>query len=141
MAHELRDRYIATNDITLPPVDAGPEQGPRATLLHGFPEFWYGWRKQIDFLAGAGYRVLVSDQRGYNLSDKPKGIAAYSLDELAADVIGLIDSVGREKAAVVGHDWGGAVAWWTALHHPGRLERVGILNVPHPAVMQHHLRT
>ncbi|GAB4578377.1 MAG: hypothetical protein Fur0022_11120 [Anaerolineales bacterium] len=100
---------ITTNQLKLHVVQAGPETGELVILLHGFPEFWYGWRKQIPCLAEAGYRVWVPDQRGYNESDKPKGIAAYTLDQLAGDVIGLIDAAGREKAILIGHDWGAAV--------------------------------
>ena len=111
---------------------SGPEQGPLVILLHGFPEFWYGWKSQIGPLADAGFRVLAPDQRGYNLSDKPQGIDKYTLDALADDVVALIDAVGREKARVVGHDWGGIVAWWTAIRHPTRVERLAILNAPHP---------
>jgi len=84
--------------------------------------------------------VLVPDQRGYNTSDKPRGVRAYGIDTLAGDVVGLIDAMGRDKATVVGHDWGAAVAWWTAIAHPDRVERLVILNVPHPIVMQRHLR-
>ncbi|WP_332367528.1 alpha/beta hydrolase [Spirosoma telluris] len=105
-------------------------------LLHGFPEFWYGWRQQIDVLAEAGCWVWVPDQRGYNISDKPTGINAYSLDTLVADVIALIDAAGRKKAVIVGHDWGAAVAWWTAVSYPERVERLVVLNVPHPVVMK-----
>ena len=95
----------------------------RVALLHGFPEFWYAWRHQISYLANAGYRVWVPDQRGYNLSDKPKGIAAYNLDHLANDIIGLIDAAGQQKVFLVGHDWGAAVTWWVANKYPERLER------------------
>ncbi len=136
---KLQHRNFRANGITLHVVEAGPADGPLVILLHGFPEFWYGWRHQIEALANAGYRVLAPDQRGYNLSDKPKEIAAYNLDALAADVIGLIDATGCEKASVVGHDWGGAVAWWTAVKYPQRLERVAILNAPHPKVMRWNL--
>ena len=139
MTSQLKHRQIETNGITLHAVEAGPENGPLVILLHGFPEFWYGWRYQIEALAAAGYRVLAPDQRGYNLSDKPKEISAYNLDELAADVIGLIDASGREKAYVVGHDWGGAVAWWTAVKYPQRVEKLAILNAPHPKVMRSNL--
>src|SRR5205823_4819799 len=100
-----RHRTIATNGIHLHAVEAGPEGGPLLILLHGFPEFWYGWRHQIEPLAAAGFRVLAPDQRGYNLSDKPKRISAYNLDTLARDVLGLIDDAGARKARVVGHDW------------------------------------
>lgn len=109
-------------------------------LLHGFPEYWAGWKKQIDYLAQAGYRVWAPDQRGYNLSDKPKGIAAYNLDELAKDVVGLIDAAGQETAFLVGHDWGAAVAWWVAAKYPERLAKLIILNVPHGSVMKKQLR-
>ncbi len=135
-----RERYIATNGIRLHAIEAGREEDPLVILLHGFPEFWYGWRKQIDPLAAAGYRILVPDQRGYNESDKPEDVRAYTLDALAADVLGLIDDAGRERAVVVGHDWGAAVAWWCALRYPQRIDRIAVLNVPHPLVMQRHVR-
>lgn len=135
------ERFVTTNGVRLHVVEAGPADGPLVVLLHGFPELWYGWRRQIEPLAGAGYRVLVPDQRGYNLSDKPRGVSAYRLDALAGDVVGLIEDAGREKAAIVGHDWGAIVAWWLALTHAERLERLAILNVPHPAVMRRHLRS
>lgn len=133
--------FINTNGrnggpIRLHVVQAGPADGPLVILLHGFPEFWYGWRHQIEPLAGAGCRVWVPDQRGYNLSDKPDGISAYKIDTLAADVIGLIDAAGVEKAVVVGHDWGAAVGWWVAAMYPERIARLVVLNVPHPAVMK-----
>jgi pimeloyl-ACP methyl ester carboxylesterase len=113
----------------------GPENGTPVILLHGFPEFHYGWRKQIPALSAAGYRVIVPDQRGYNLSDKPKGVAAYDVDVLARDVIGLLDHFGIQKARLVGHDWGAVVAWTVAIQFPERLEKLAILNVPHPDVM------
>ena len=131
---------IETNGIHLNVLQDGPEDGKLVILLHGFPEFSYGWRKQIPALASAGYRVWAPDQRGYNLSDKPDGMAAYNLDELADDVIGLIDAAGEKQAYLVGHDWGAAVAWWVAARHPDRLEKLVILNVPHGAVMQRNLR-
>ncbi len=132
-------KLIPTNGITLHTVAAGPEDGPLVLLLHGFPEFWYGWRRQIPALAAAGFRVLAPDQRGYNLSDKPRDLAAYRLDEMAADALGLIDAAGRERAFVVGHDWGAMVAWWLALVAPERVARLAILNVPHPAVFRRRL--
>ena len=131
---------IETNSIRLNVVQAGPDDGPLVILLHGFPEFSYGWRHQIPSLADAGYQVWAPDQRGYNLSDKPEGIAAYGLDQLANDVAGLIDAAGRKQAYVAGHDWGGAVAWWLAAKHPERVAKLVILNVPHGAVIQQHLR-
>ena len=128
--------FIETNQVRLHVVQAGPADGQLVILLHGFPEFWYGWRYQIDTLAEAGFWVWSPDQRGYNLSDKPAGIAGYGIDTLAADVVGLIDAAGRKKAVVVGHDWGAAVAWWTAATYPERVERLVVLNVPHPVVMK-----
>ncbi len=136
----MEHQHIATNGIQLHVVQDGPKDGALVILLHGFPEFWYGCRNQIPFLAAAGYWVWAPDQRGYNLSDKPKDIAAYNLDELAADVVGLIDAAGREKAVVVGHDWGASVAWWLGIKHPSRLEKLVILNGPHLKVMSDHLR-
>ncbi len=127
---------IKTNGVNLHVVQAGPEDGQLVILLHGFPEFWYGWRKHIDFLAEQGYRVWAPDQRGYNISEKPNGIAAYNLNALSADVIGLIDAAGRDTAMLVGHDWGAAVAWWTACKYPQRLNKLVILNVPHQDVFR-----
>ncbi|MBO0929530.1 alpha/beta hydrolase [Fibrella sp. HMF5036] len=121
-------------------MEAGPTTGPLVILLHGFPEFWYGWRAQLTGLADAGYRVWTPDQRGYNLSDKPVGSQHYSIDKLAADVLGLIDAAGVDKAIVVGHDWGAVVAWWLAATHPNRISRLVCMNVPHYAVMLRFLR-
>ena len=136
MDTDLGHRTIATNGVNLHVVEAGPEDGRLVILLHGFPEFWYGWRKQIGPLAAAGFRVLVPDQRGYNLSDKPKGVRPYNLDDLALDVIGLIGGAGRQKARVVAHDWGGAVGWWLGMKFPDRVERLALLNMPHLSVMR-----
>src|SRR5690606_12954473 len=105
------------------------------------PEYWRGMEKLIPPLAEAGYRVWVPDQRGYNLSDKPRGIAAYQMDTLAADIVGLIKATGQEKAVVIGHDWGGAIAWWLAIHHPTLLEKLIILNIPHPQIAGKQLLT
>jgi pimeloyl-ACP methyl ester carboxylesterase len=140
MKRSIDNQAIATNGIQLNVVQAGPDDGPLLILLHGFPEFSYGWRHQIPYFAESGYQVWAPDQRGYNLSDKPEGIAAYNLDQLAADVVGLIDAAGRKQAYLVGHDWGGAVAWWIAAKYPARLAKLVILNVPHGMVMQRHLR-
>jgi len=111
---------------------AGPPDGPLVILLHGFPEFWYSWRHQIGPLAGAGFRVVVPDQRGYNLTDKTR---PFDLATLAEDVLALTRACGRESFLLAGHDWGAAVAWVVAARHPDRVERLAILNVPHPAVM------
>jgi len=131
---------MITNGINLHVVMAGPSDGPLVLLLHGFPEFWYGWRRQIPALAAAGYHVWAPDQRGYNRSDKPAGVAAYGIETLAKDVVGLIEASGREQVYLVGHDWGAAVAWWVAGRYPERVKKLAILNVPHPAVMQRTVR-
>ncbi len=135
----LEHVFLPTNGIRLHVAQAGSRYDPLVILLHGFPEFWYGWRRQIQPLAEAGFRVWVPDQRGYNLSDKPEGIAAYQLEQLARDVLGLIDASGADQCYLAGHDWGAAVAWWVALRYPERLHRLAILNVPHPAVMRQTL--
>jgi pimeloyl-ACP methyl ester carboxylesterase len=137
---DLEHSCIETNGIRLHVVQAGPQSGTPIVLLHGFPEFWYGWRLQIPALVEAGCRVIIPDQRGYNLSDKPEGVKTFSMDELVKDVIGLIDALGYEKVNLVGHDWGAAVAWVVADQHPERLHRLGILNVPHPEVMKRFLK-
>src|SRR6266850_1262085 len=122
-------------------VAAGPKDGGVVVLLHGFPEFWYGWHKQIEPLAAAGFRVIVPDQRGYNLSSKPSGIAAYALSELVSDLIAIADQLGQQKIFLVSHDWGAAVAWSAALLHPQRVAKLVILNVPHPSVMRKFMKT
>jgi epoxide hydrolase 4 len=141
MTNELVHRQIFTNGVQLHAVCAGPEKGPLVVLLHGFPEFWYCWRHQIPALAAKGFYVVAPDQRGYGSSDKPGGVKSYSLDVLTDDIAGLIRALGREKAHVVGHDWGGAVAWFLAVRRPEQVERLAILNCPHPKVMDHHLKT
>lgn len=136
----LEESYLQTNGIRLHVIQAGPLDGPLVVLLHGFPEFWRGWLKQIEPLAEAGYRVVVPDQRGYNLSDVPGSVRAYSLDELGKDVIGLLDGLGRKDCCLVGHDWGAVVAWYVALTYPERIKKLAILNVPHPVTMSRFLR-
>ncbi|WP_254537255.1 alpha/beta fold hydrolase [Halomarina litorea] len=132
--------YVETGNVTLHARVAGPEDGPLVLLLHGFPEFWYGWRRQIQPLAEAGFRVVVPDQRGYNLSDRPDGKRAYRVAALVDDALGLVEATGRDSASVVGHDWGAMVAWCLAQDHPDRVDRLGILNVPHPGAFGETLR-
>ena len=134
--HELVD----TNGIRLHTVTAGPPDGDLVVLLHGFPEFWYAWKHQLPRLADAGYRVVAPDLRGYNHSDKPDGVAAYHIDELVADVAGLVSALDREQAHVVGHDWGGLVAWQTAIDRPEVVDRLAVLNAPHPSAYDRELR-
>lgn len=131
----LEYSYIPTNGIRLHVIQAGPVDGPLVVLLHGFPEFWYGWKKQIAGLTEAGFRVVVPDQRGYNLSDTPKEVKAYRLEELTEDIVGLIDELGGKDCYLAGHDWGAVVAWYVAMTFPERVRKLAILNVPHPQVM------
>jgi pimeloyl-ACP methyl ester carboxylesterase len=131
---DLEEGFIQTNGVRLHIVQSGPKNGIPVVMLHGFPEFWYGWRRQIPALSAAGCRVVVPDQRGYNLSEKPHGIKAYRLHELVNDVIGLIDALEYEKVNLVGHDWGALVAWSIGIWKPERLHRLAVMNVPHPAV-------
>jgi pimeloyl-ACP methyl ester carboxylesterase len=127
------------NGVRLHYVEAGA--GPLVLLLHGFPESWYSWRHQIGALAAAGFRVLAPDLRGYNLSDKPAPVRAYRLEALTQDVAALIHHAGQPRAAVAGHDWGGVIAWHLATVRPELLEKLLILNAPHPAAFQRELRT
>lgn len=120
-------------------VEDGPQQGPVILFLHGFPEYWYAWRKQIPFFAAKGFRVVVPDQRGYNLSSKPAGIRSYTIEKLSGDIAALISRLGTDKVFLVGHDWGGAIAWATAMTYPHLLRKLIILNLPHPQVMRQHL--
>jgi len=128
---ELAHRYADLGNVRLHYVEAG--EGPLVLLLHGFPQFWYEWRHQIPTLVEAGFRVVAPDMRGYNLSDKPPGVQAYRVELLARDVERLILACGARTAVVVGHDWGAIVAWIAAMRNPGRVRRLAILNVPHPA--------
>lgn len=137
---KLEESFIKTNGIQLHVVTAGPQSGPPVVLLHGFPENWRCWIRQLPALVGAGCRVIIPDQRGYNLSDKPKGIYSYRIEELTRDIVGLIDELEYEKVNLIGHDFGALVAWMLAVKHPERLHRLGIINVPHPAVMWRFLR-
>lgn len=135
MDYPLEHHEVSTNGLRLHVVQCGPAAGPLVLLLHGFPEFWYSWRLQLPALAAAGYRVWAPDQRGYNESDKPRQIQDYALPTLAADIVGLLDAAGHAQATIIGHDWGGLVAWYLAAHCPGRVAQTIILNVPHPAVL------
>ena len=120
---------------------AGPADGRLVILLHGFPEFWYGWRKQIPALASAGFHVVALDQRGYNESSKPAHVRDYAIPELCADVLAVADALGREHFYLAGHDWGGIVAWELAMRNPERIRRMAILNAPHPAAARRFLTT
>lgn len=131
------------NGIRLHWVEQG--EGPLVVLLHGFPEFWYAWRHQIPALAAAGFRAVAPDLRGYNLSDKPAGVRAYRVEALLDDLAGLIALLGEgeeePRAHVVGHDWGGAFAWYAPLFCPERLRSLTLLNAPHPLAFRRELKT
>jgi pimeloyl-ACP methyl ester carboxylesterase len=144
---EIHHRLARVDGVRLHYVEAQPAtengkdspSGKLCLLLHGFPEFWYSWRHQIPFLAQQGFRVLAPDLRGYNESDRPPGVKSYRLRLLMEDVIGLIRHAGAERAVVVGHDWGGVIAWKLAMTHPQWVERLIILNSPHPAAYRRQL--
>jgi epoxide hydrolase 4 len=125
---------VKTNGIELHLAVSGDANAPLLILLHGFPEFWFAWRNYMSSLAALGFYVVAPDQRGYNLSEKPLGVDAYELEILADDIAGLASALGRETFQVVGHDWGGLVAWSLASQHPARLERMVVLNAAHPAI-------
>lgn len=137
----IHHAYVPANGVMLHVASMGERGRPAVLLLHGFPEYWQAWHKLAKALAGAGYFVLMPDQRGYNLSDKPQSTYAYQLPELAGDMLALLDTYQIGRATVLGHDWGGAVAWWLAASQPGRVERLVILNAPHPKAMSAALRS
>ena len=133
-------RNIITNGIRMHYVIEGEENNDSlVVLLHGFPEFWYSWRHQILFLAEQGYTVVAPDMRGYNETDKPR--TGYDVPNLLRDIEGLITGLGYEKAIIVGHDWGGALAWTFAMRYPEMTQRLIVLNAPHPWALQRELRT
>lgn len=134
----LREGYAEVGDVDLHYIEAG--DGPLVVLLHGFPEFWYGWREQIAPLVKAGFRVVAPDMRGYNLSSKPSEFTDYTADKPAADIRGLIQALGSESATVVGHDWGGSVAWTLAMNSPEVVDRLVILNAAHPRKLNEGLK-
>ena len=134
-------RFIQLRGLRFHIETAGPEDGPLVILLHGFPENWASWKEQIGPLANWGFRVVAPDQRGYNLTEKPEGVQNYQMNEMTEDVLSLIAHFGRERAVIVGHDWGGAVAWNLAIRHPQQVERLVILNIPHPAALRRALAT
>lgn len=133
-----RHEYLVSNGVRLHYVTQG--EGPLMLMLHGFPEFWYSWRHQIPTLA-QDYKVVALDLRGYNESEKPQQQSAYAISELIKDVEGVIKGLGYDRCILVGHDWGGAIAWYFAYAHPEMVERLIVLNIPHPAKFAEGLRT
>ncbi|MDJ0718856.1 MAG: alpha/beta hydrolase [Prochloraceae cyanobacterium] len=130
--------FISTNGINLHYVTKG--EGPLMLMLHGFPEFWYSWRHQIEEFGG-DYKVVAVDLRGYNDSDKPKNLESYRMEELMKDVEGVIKGLGYEKCILVAHDWGGAIAWSFAYAYPAMVEKLIVMNIPHPAKFTEGLGT
>jgi pimeloyl-ACP methyl ester carboxylesterase len=134
-----RHRDVTASGLRFHVAEHGPGDGPLVLLLHGFPEFWWSWRHQLVALGEAGFHAVAPDLRGYGGTDKPpRGYDAYTL---ANDVAGLVRALGHHDAWVVGHDWGGALAWATATLHPQVVNRLGVLSVPHPLRMGQALRT
>lgn len=126
----VENGYADSNGVKIHYAAIGPKSAPLIVMIHGFPDFWYTWRDQMEALS-KDYYVVAIDQRGYNLSDKPKGVENYDMKFLVGDVAAVIKHLGREKAIVVGHDWGGAVAWSTAMMMPQIVDKLIILNLPH----------
>jgi pimeloyl-ACP methyl ester carboxylesterase len=125
---DIRHRFVDTNGIRMHVAEAG--EGPLVVMCHGFPESWYSWRHQLVALAEAGFHAVAPDQRGYGQTDKPAAIEEYTLLHLVGDLVGLLDALGEKTAAVIGHDWGGPVAWHAALMRPDRFRAVVGLSVP-----------
>src|SRR5258708_3066913 len=121
--------YASNNGVRIHYAHIG--EGPLVVMLHGFPHFWYTWREQMVGLASR-FHVVAPDLRGYNLSDKPTGGEQYAMRHLIEDVVAMIKHVGKDKAVIVGHDWGGAIAWQFAMYVPAMVERLIVLNMPHP---------
>src|SRR5690606_32086180 len=134
----VRHRDAALDELRLHYVEAGPDDrdAPTIVLLHGFPDFWYGWRYQLVALAEAGVRVLAPDLRGYDRSDKPSSVAAYAVRPLVQDIVQLLERTCSAPPLLVGHDWGGILAWWTAMLAPHCIDRLAIVNAPHPAQLR-----
>ena len=126
---EPSHHFVETNGIRMHYVEAG--KGPLVVLCHGFPESWYSWRHQIAALAEAGFRVVAPDQRGYGQTDRPEAVDAYSVLHLAGDIVGLVNALKERSAAIVGHDWGAPVAWYSAQLRPDLFRAIGLLSVPY----------
>ncbi len=138
LENHWKEEFVQTNDINLHYVTAG--SGKLMLMLHGFPEFWYSWRYQIKEFS-ENYKVVALDLRGYNKSDRPSNKSAYKMDEFIKDVEGAIKGLGYEDCILVAHDWGAAIAWSFAYAHPEMVEKLIIMNVPHPVKFQQGLKT
>src|SRR5215831_7148215 len=134
-----QDKYAENNGVKIHYVVEG--KGPLVVMIHGFPDYWATWKPLMATLNKAGYRTAALDTRGYNLSDKPKGVAAYAMPNLVGDVAAVIAAEGQKNAVVVGHDWGAAIAWNVEFAHPELVNKLVIFSVPHPAGMARELAT
>ena len=132
----VKDGFADSNGVKIHYATLG--EGPLVVMIHGFPDYWYTWRHQMEGLADR-FQVVAIDQRGYNLSDKPAGVASYDMKLLVGDVVAVIKHLGRDKAIVVGHDWGGVVAWSLAMNAPQLVDKLVILNLPHPRGLSREL--
>jgi pimeloyl-ACP methyl ester carboxylesterase len=135
----VQDKYAQNGDVKIHYVVEG--KGPLVVMIHGFPDYWATWKPLMATLSKAGYRTAALDTRGYNLSDKPKGVAAYAMPNLVGDVAAVIKSEGAKDAIVIGHDWGAAIAWNVEFEHPELVNKLVIFSVPHPAGMARELAT
>ncbi|MBD3198225.1 MAG: alpha/beta fold hydrolase [Candidatus Lokiarchaeota archaeon] len=131
----IKEKFVKINDITLHTIFAGTDSGKPLILLHGFPDFWYGWNNIIKGLKD-DFFLIVPDLRGYNLSDKPEGVKNYTLDVLVDDVKHLCETLGINNVNLAGHDWGGIIAWAFGEKYPNLLNKLIILNAPHPKVFR-----
>jgi pimeloyl-ACP methyl ester carboxylesterase len=138
-AAKPQDRYAQNGAVKIHYVVEG--KGPLVVMIHGFPDYWATWKPLMATLSAAGYRTAALDTRGYNLSDKPEGVAAYAMPNLIGDVAAVIAAEGQKDAIVVGHDWGAAIAWQTVLNRPDLVNKLVIMAVPHPAGMARELAT
>lgn len=125
----VRHDYADSNGVRIHFASMG--EGPLVIMIHGFPDFWYSWRYQMDALSDR-FQVVALDLRGYNLSDKPEGVENYAMPLLVGDVLSVMQTLGKEKAIIAGHDWGGAVAWGVAMMHPEKVEKLVVCDLPHP---------
>src|SRR6188768_1196409 len=133
------DKYAANNGVKIHYVVDG--KGPLVVMIHGFPDYWATWKPLMAELNKAGYRTAALDTRGYNLSDKPQGVAAYAMPNLIGDVAAVIAAEGEKNAIVVGHDWGAAIAWQTTFARPDLVNKLVIMSVPHPTGMAREMAT
>ncbi len=138
-APRLEDHYADDNGVKIHYVAAGA--GPLVVMIHGFPDYWGTWKPMIRTLSADHYRTVAVDLRGYNLSDKPQGVASYAMPLLIADIAAVIKAEGRTKAIVIGHDWGAAIAWQVVINRPDLVDKLVIMSVPHPTTFAHEMAT